>query len=117
MLTQKFRHIDLKEVAARVDPAVQKPSARGLTYVQTLPGMADYAFAMAAFALIDLWKAAPGRPVRMADIEPAMKHGPAHDVVPRLAASLKRLDRIKQVKLDFDRDGVIVTPGSAWIET
>lgn len=117
MLTEHFRHLDLKEVAARVEPAAQKHSARGKTYVKTEPGMADQAVAVTAYLLTQVWKADGSKSVRMADLEPDLKQWPGEDGVRRLAASLKRLGRMKQIKLDFDREGVIVTPGPAWIET
>jgi hypothetical protein len=117
MLTEAFKHIDLKEIAARVEPSVQRVSARGRTYVKTEPGMADYATVVTGYALAEIWKADPEKAVRMPEVEPTLKQWLGPEAVIRLAAALKRLARIGQIKLDFDRDGVTVRPGSAWIET
>lgn len=115
MLTAKLKHIDLKEIVARIEPSAQRVSARGKQYVRTEPGRADMATAAAIFALADIWSGGR-RQVRMAEVERHREVQAYDEATIRLAASLKRLARLKQVKIDFDRDGVLIDPGSAWIE-
>lgn len=116
MLSRQFKHLDLREIAERIEPARQETSKRGRTYQTTEPGRADFAAFGAVLALKSLW-ADGARMVRLDEVEQMPEVQRTPEGASRLAASLKRLARIKQVKLDFDRDGVKIEPGTAWIET
>lgn len=116
-LWQHVKHIDLREIASRVSPENQAPArVSKKPYIATSPGKADMACVAAVFAMKDLWRDGP-RDLRMGEIEEHKDVRAVPEGQSLLAASLKRLDRIGQVKLDFDRDGVIVRQGGKWIET
>ena len=117
MLWQNLKHIDLREIAARVSPENQRTGkASKKPYVATAPGMADLACVGVAYALKDLW-ARGDRDVRLAEIEAHrdVRSVPSGDALS--AGAVKRLKRMGQVKLDFDREGVIIRQGRNWIET
>jgi hypothetical protein len=109
-----FKHLDLREIEGRLDP-MRPNSAMGRSYMRTAPGQADFATQIVALVLKQFWEKNPAHVVRLAEIEnhPGLPKGIEH----LFAAALKRLARIKQLKLDFDREGVLIKPGSAWIET
>lgn len=110
-----MKHIDLKEIAARLDPN-RPTSARGRRYVATEPGHADWALCRVAMALKSIWGASPDQLVRIQDIENVKGFSGDHISIPRIPAALKRLAKLKQVVIDFDRDGAFVVKGSSWIE-
>lgn len=110
----QMKHIDLMEIAARCERS--GVSHRGKHYLTTEPGKADMALVSTVIALKDLW-AVGAIDVRMADIEKHNQVAAISEGALRLAASLKRLERMSQVKLDFDREGVIIRQGRNWIET
>lgn len=108
-----FKHLDLKEVAGRLAP--DRPvSALGRTYSRTAPGQADHALIVTALVLAELWRQGdPDRVIRFAEIEGNRSAKPLSALIP---AALKRLAKMKQIKIDFDRDGAFVVKGSSWIE-
>lgn len=118
-MQMNFKHIDLMEIEGRLDPE-KKPSARGKMYWDTEPGMADQALRLVALMLLDFWKTDVTKILRISDLEehpslPGRNGGPS--MTPRIPAALKRLARMHQVSLDFDREGVLIKSGSAWIES
>jgi hypothetical protein len=115
-LHDMVRHLDLKTIATRIDIDLAKdePSARGLFFVHTEPGMMSCAVITAALGIKHLIEEEAPAPWRLPDIEAHMGDQFTRD---RLPAALKRLAKMKQLRLDFDREGALVTIGPAWIET
>lgn len=110
-----MKHLDLKEVAARINP--NRPlSARGRRYIATDPGQADWALCCVVVALKSIWEADQNRKVRIQDIENVNICSGDKVVIPRIPAALKRLAKLKQVAIDFDREGAFVVKGQSWIE-
>jgi hypothetical protein len=111
LCVNQFRHIDLKEIVARIEP-----STCSSKYRMTMPGKADNALMLTCWVLKELWKDGE-RHLRMDEItgHPFVKWDGSLPVF--LPAVLKRLNRIRQIKLDVDREGAVITPGKAWIET
>lgn len=114
-----FKHLDLREIEGRLDPNGKSLSARGKMYWDTDPGKNDTVTRIVAFLLKEFWTVDPDLRVRLSDIEdhPSFPKLGAYSAAAFVPASLKRLARIKQIKLDFDREGVLIDRGSAWIET
>jgi len=114
-----FKHLDLREIEGRLNPDGKTLSARGKMYWDTDPGKNDTVTRIVAYLLKEFWSADPSRRVRLADIEdhPSFPKQGAYSSAAFVPTSLKRLARMKQIKLDFDREGVLIDPGSAWIET
>lgn len=112
-LAENFKHLDLKEIASRVDPRGNVSS-----YLKTKPGRSDWTSFVVAMCLKDIW-AESADPVRMDAIEATAKTklSSLTDFTIMLPTVIKRLARIGQLKLDFDRDGVLIAPGRSWIET
>ncbi|MEN6332899.1 MAG: hypothetical protein ABFE01_01485 [Phycisphaerales bacterium] len=108
-MTGRFKHLDLEEIVSRCDP-MRPLSARGRRYTATSTGQVDEAIIYTALALKSAWAINPSKKLRMQDIDVAQFGG-------NLASALKRLEKMKQVKVDFDNEGVVISPGSSWIET
>lgn len=106
-----FRHIDLKEIVARIEPSTCSDK-----YRRTMPGKADFELMTTCLVLKELWKDGE-RPLRMEEISEYPELRGCGSFVTFLPAILKRLNRIRQIKLDVDREGAVITPGKAWIET
>lgn len=117
-----FRHIDLKEIVGRLDPGTSSDNYRA-----SMPGMSDKTLMLTCWILKELWTDG-GRPLRMEDIIGYPELNPVdrsfasllpvdRSFASILPAVLKRLNRIRQIKLDVDREGAVITPGKAWIET
>lgn len=110
-----FKHIDLQEIDERLNPN-RPTSARGKRYISTELGEADYGLVCTAHILRDLWTANALGEFRIHDLENHNSMKNNNFARGRFPASLKRLARMKQVILDFDRDGVIIRRGANWIE-
>jgi hypothetical protein len=114
-----FKHLDLREIEGRLSPEGKHLSARGKMYWDTDPGKNDSVTRIVALFLKEFWSADPSRRIRISDIEdhPNFPKQGAYSAAAFVPASVKRLARIKQIKLDFDREGVLIGRGSSWIET
>jgi len=112
-----FKHADLQRLNEKLDPA-KGFSARGRLHWDTEAGRSDTVTRLVALLLRQTWTAGESQ-VRFSDIErnEIFKTEGAYAMADLIPAALKRLARVRQIKIDFDRDGVFVQPGSAWIET
>lgn len=109
-LHERFRHLDLKEIAGRFDRDV---SVRGTTYSETEPGKQAGAILVAVAAIKTLLADGVAQPWRL---EQLLQDRRPPWAEPRIPAALKRLSKLKQITIKSDGEGALISLGSAWIE-
>ncbi len=107
----ELTHVDLRVIERGIDLRASDAARPA----PALPGLrqADIALCVVARALKTLWADAPGKPVRIGEIEADPR---TRTIAVHVPWALKRLQRMNQVSIDFDRDVTLIAPGRAWIE-